>query len=218
MSEELAQDHSAKIEDVAGEITYAAEGAYKFLLERREAALAAAIAPLHAERLALAVEYASIGEAAQNLEKLLPSTAREAQREADRLTVAGKHKEAQAKIKEAEEAASAPATMKARQQAISARIEAIADERQVIARRIFETWYAECQNVVRAAETGLFITLLDGLTASFYEYQERTGTGGTIDRPFSFLVKVGYIIGLTADERSAEWNSGSRWYGGRVRR
>ncbi len=109
----------------------------------------------------------------------------------------------------------APGAMNERQRVITARIEAIAGERQTIARRIFETWYAECQTVVRAAEHGLFCTLLDGLKASFYEFQDRTGTGGTLDRPFSFLVQDHYLSNLTADEHSAEWNSGSRWYSGR---
>jgi hypothetical protein len=206
-----------EIQDVCGEITGTAEAAFDTLIERRDRQYADAIEPLNAEEKSLRQEYASIEEAAASLELLLPATAREAQREADRLAVAGQHAEARAKLAEAEQAANAPGAMRQRQQEIGVRLTAIEEERKTIARRIFETWYAECQAVVRAGETGLFITLLDSLKASFYEYQERTGTGGTLDRPFSFLVKDSLIQNLTAPDRSQEWVSGSRWYGGRVR-
>jgi hypothetical protein len=222
MQEEMTQDHSAEIEnpdteveDCADEIVGTLEAAFDLLIERREAALTAAGAPLDAEKESLRQEYTSIGEAAQSLELLLPAKARIAQSEADQFTVVGKSEEAKAKLEEMRQAENAPEVMRARQREIAARIQALEAEKQSAARTIFETtWYSEAQSVVRAAERGLFCTLLDGLKASFYEYQERTGTGGTLDRPFSFLVKDLHLQNLTAPERSEEWQAGSRWYGG----
>ncbi len=134
------------------------------------------------------------------------------------LTLAGDAEGAEAKLAEAEEAANAPASMTDRQRAIHARIEEIDSERKAGRQaHLRYVVYADVQSVVRAAERGLFCTLLDGLKASFYEYQERTGTGGTVDRPYSFLVKDSHLSNLTAHERSAEWNSGQRWYSGRTR-
>jgi hypothetical protein len=198
--------------DAAEEVGGTLQAAFDLLIERRDRQYAEAIAPLDAESETLELECASIGEARVNLELLLPAKAREAQRAADALLLAGKHEEAAAKLTEAEDAANAPEAMKERQREISARIEAIEAEKQAAARRIFSTWYAETQTVVRAAERGLFCTLLDGLKASFYEYQERTGTGGTLDRPHNTLIKLSTLTDLTAPERSEEWTAGNRWY------
>jgi hypothetical protein len=215
---EVKEPKDTEVEDCADEIGGTAEGAYDLLIERREAALAVAIAPLHAEKESLLAEYRSIGEAAQNLENLLPATARVAQAEADKLMVAGQHEAAQVKIKEAEEAANAPGAMRARQGEIANRLEAIEAEKQTAARRIFGEWYEkDVQPVVRAAEHGLFITLLDGLRESFVEYEQRTGTGGTLTQPFSGLVQNRHIENLTAPDRSDSWVAGSRWYAGRTR-
>jgi len=51
------------------------------------------------------------------------------------------------------------------------------------------------------------VTLLNGIEDSMIDYQARTGSGGN-------LVKLSHRTNLTADERSAEWKAGSRWYGG----
>ena len=206
-----------EVQDVAEEITGTLQAAFDLLIERRETAFAEAIKPLDAERDTLEQESASIGEDRVNLERLLPAKAREAQRAADALTLAGDAEGAEAKLQEAQEAANAPAAMIERQREISARIDAVEAEKQATARRIFSTCYAEAQSVVRAAERGLFCTLLEGLKASFYEFQERTNTGGTLDRPYSFLVRPSHITNLTAPERSEEWTAGNRWYsaGGR---
>jgi nucleoid-associated protein YgaU len=201
-----------EIQDVAEEIGGTLAAAFEVLIQRRDTAYAAAIEPLDAEDQSLREEYVSLGDAARNLEKLLPATAREAQRAADALLLAGKADKAEVKLQEAQQADSAPEAMKERQREITARIEAIEAEKQAAARRIFSTCYAEAQSVVRAAERGLFCTLLDGLKASFYQFQERTGTGGTFDHPYSFLVKDSHLQNLTAPERSEEWTAGSRWY------
>ena len=145
---------------------------------------------------------------------LLPAKARIAQYEADKLTVSGKSEEAKAKLKEMREAERAPETMHARQREIVSRIETIEEEKKAEARRIFQEWYADVQHVIRAAEHGLFIVLLDQLESSFYSYQESTGTG-TSDNRQRPLLHQGLIAGLTAPERSIEWRSGQRRYGGR---
>jgi hypothetical protein len=196
-----------EVQNVCDEIGGAAERAYNLLLKRRKDAFAAAIEPLDAEKESLTREHGAIGEAARNLELLLPARAREAQRDADRLMLDGKHEEAAAKIAEAEEAAAAPEAMKERQREISARIEAIAGERKAIATRCFEAWYAELQHVIRASERGLFIELLDKTRDEMYTFQERHGLQG--------LIKDSHLSGLTADEHSVEWKAGQRWYEGR---
>ena len=217
MTTELETREEMGVEDACEEISITASEAFKFLIERREAALAAAIAPLDAEEQSLRQEYVSIGDAARSLELLLPAKARIAQSEADQLTVAGKSEEAKAKLEEMRQAESAPTAMRERQKEIAERIEAIEGEKRAIARRIFETWYSECQAVVRAGETGLFITLLNGLRESFVEYEQRTDTGGTLTHPFSGLVQNRHLENLTAPDRSDSWVAGSGWYGGRTR-
>jgi hypothetical protein len=103
--------------------------------------------------------------------------------------------------------------MTERQREISARIEAIDAEKQAAARRIFRTWHSDCQAIIRPVEHGLFVVLLDGLQRSFYDFQTRTNTAG--DGVRNTLFRLGDIANLTAGERSPEWLSGNRWYGGR---
>lgn len=214
MSVETIQDTGTEIiKDVAEELRDSLQEAYDVLIERRDRQYADAIEPLDVEAEALRQEHVSLGAAARNLELLLPATAREAQREADRLMLDGKHEEAAAKIAEAEEARSAPAAMKERQQAITARIAAIESEKKDAARRVFRSWHQDCQKIIRPIERGLFVTILDGLQDSFYEFQARTGTAG--DGVLNTLFKLGDITDLTANEHSLEWKSGHRWYGGR---
>ena len=58
--------------------------------------------------------------------------------------------------------------------------------------------------------------MLDKSRDEMYAYQNRHGLQGTLDHPYSFLVKDSHLQNLTAHERSTEWNSASQWYGGRV--
>lgn len=201
--EQHVQD--TEVQDMAEEIGGTLDAAFDLLIERRDRQYADAIEPLDAERDALEIEAASIGDARRNLELLLPAKAREAQRASDALMLAGKHEAAEAKLQEAEDAANAPSAMTDRQREISARCEAIEQEKKAIARRIFESWYPDVQRVIRAAEHGLLVTLLDGVEDSMNDFQARTG--GT-------LIKLFHTVGLTADERSPEWLAGNRWYGG----
>jgi len=215
MTEQLEVLQDREIQSIAQEISDTLQEALNILVERRDTAYAAAIKPLDSEAELLAKESSAITEAAQNLEALLPAQAREAQRQADVLLLGGKHEAAQVKMAEQREAEAAPAKMRERQREISKRLETIGEEKKGIARRTFESWYGEAQSVVRAAEGGLFCTLLDGLRKSFYAYQESTDTGATLDQPYGFLVKDFILTNLTAPANSKEWRSGNLWYGGR---
>ena len=171
-----------QIVEMAENVTSLFDQTFTELIERRDAEYNTAIAPLDAERESLTQEHGAIGEASANLEKILPARAREAQREADVLTVAGKHEEAEAKIAEAEDAKRAPSAMNDRQREIDERIAVIDREKRAIARRVFEQWYAELLPVCRAAERGFLVILLDGLEDSFTEFMAETGTGATNNR------------------------------------
>jgi len=199
------ETQDTEVQDVAEEIAGTLQAAFALLIERRDRQYAEAIEPLDVERDTLEQESASIGEARVNLERLLPAKAREAARAADALLLAGKREASEAKLAEAAEAANAPEAMKERQREISARCEAIEQEKKAIARRIFESWYPDAQRVIRAAEHGLLVILLDGVEDSMNDYQARTG---------ETLIKLFHRTNLTAPERSPEWQAGNRWYGG----
>lgn len=208
MQEETLLDRSA-VEDIAEEISGTLQGAFDILVERRDTAYADAIGGLESEAAELRKEYAAIEKAAGDLAAVLPAQAREAQRQADVLLLAGKHQEAQAKLAEQREAETAPAIMKARQRAISARLEQVAGEKQAIAKTVFEQFYLEAQQIVRAVETGFFVALLDGLERDSYDFQQRTGI------PTNPILQQNRLAGLTAPERSIEWRTGQKWYKGR---
>jgi hypothetical protein len=203
-----------EISDLALGISDLFEGAFSSLIARRNERYNAAIQPLDAEREALEQESAAIGVAARSLELLLPAKARIAQHEADELLVAGKPAEAAAKVREMREAQRAPEDMKTRQREISARIEAIQEAKRAAAHRIFETWHGDCQAIIRAAEHGLFITLLEGLRDSFWEFQTITDTAAKVVGGRE-LFTVGHLTSLTADENSPEWLAGNKFYRGR---
>ena len=215
MIEQLdSQIQDTEVQDVAEEIGGILQAAFDVLIHRREAAFATAIEPLDAEKESLTQEHVAIEEARVNLERLLPARSRVAQSEADALLLAGKHEAAQVKLAEAEEAANAPAAMTERQREISARIEAIEREKKTIARRIFESWYADVKHIIRAAEHGLFVTLLNGVEDSMIDFRTRTGTTSP-NGLTGGLFHSGHVVGLTANDRSPEWQAASRWYGGR---
>lgn len=211
------QGQDTEIQDAAEEITGTLQAAFDILIERRNSKYAAAIAELDAEIETLGQERAAIGEAAQNLAELLPARVRVAQAEHDRLLLAGDREGAAVKLAEQKEAEAAPGAMSARKSEISARIEAIEAEKREIAKGVFASWHAELQSIIRATEHGLFLDLLDSARAAMYAYQERHGLGSTLADPYGFLVKDSHLQNLTAPERSAEWASGHRWYGGRGR-
>ena len=208
------QEPDTGIVEMVAAITDVFSDTFAALIERRDLQYADAIAPLNAEQEALAQEHQSIEADAQNLEGLLESRARVSLYEADCLKLEGKHEEAQAKLAEMEAAKNAPALMRERQRGISARIEAIAGEKTTIAKSVFQEWYCECQHVIRNAEHGLFITLLDGLRADFFRFESSVRNG---DASPNLLYGSNHITGLTAGENSEEWQAGTRWYSGRAR-
>ena len=216
MSEQAEQATDSEIQVMADEISAELKGAFDLLIEQRDTAYADAIAPLDAERANLAEEYSALSQASQNLEKLLPAMAREAQRQADALLVAGRIEESEAKAAEAQQAAHGLETMRIRQQEISSRLESIEEAKKAQARRVFRSWHSECKRLIRPLEHGLFVVILDGLQQSFFEFQAVTDTVG--DGVLNTLFTIGDITDLTADERSPEWQSGTRWYSGRGRR
>jgi hypothetical protein len=206
------QEQDTEIQSVVAEITATLQAAFDILIQRRDSVYAAAIAPLEIERENLAKEYAAITEAGQSLAELLPAKARIAEAEHDRLLLAGDREGAAKRLAEQKEAEHAAEAMRARQQEIFSRIEAIREEKKGQARRIFANWYLDCQKVVRPVERGLFVVILDGLQKSFYDFQSSTDTAGD---GVNTLFNIGHIAGLTSDERSEEWKAGQRWYRGR---
>ena len=208
MAEQLEKT-SDEIQGLCDEITSAMEGAYAALLECRESEIVAATLSLVAEEAALRQERADIEEASGNLESLLPAQQREAQRQADAALLAGRLEEAEEKRQEYETARRAPEAMNQRQCNIALRLEAIANERQVIAKGIFETWISDLQKIIRASERGLFLGLLDKAHDELYTFQEQHGLPG------SGLLTAALSTGLTAPESSLEWKSGTNWYSGR---
>jgi DNA repair exonuclease SbcCD ATPase subunit len=186
------------------------------LVEQRDSRYENEIAPLAREQEALIRESASIAEAAANLKALLPARERVARRAADELLLSGQTEAAQSKLTEAEQAAQAPATMKSRRRELLARLEAIDSEKRSIAKNVFQQWYAECVTVHRAIEHAHFIVFLDGLKQAFFDFEQRTDAfAKTVGDPGLFT--AGHLTGLTSDERSPEWSSASKWYGGRRR-
>jgi len=140
-------------------ITVTVEGA----LQELRSTYAEAVSALESERVTLENESQAILKAADHLRLLLPAKAREAQRAADVLLLAGKGDEAQAKIAEQQEAERAPAEMEQRRLAIADRISAIDDEKRTIARKVFREWFPGLRLVLLAEQRAL----VDGMDAAW---------------------------------------------------
>jgi hypothetical protein len=209
----MEQEVTLEIGEMAKHITNVFDQTLDALIERRDSQYADAIEPLDAERENLVKEHTAIGQAAHDLEELLPAKARQAQREHDELLLSGKRDEAAVKLEEMREAERTPEVMRARQSEISARIEALDGEKRAAARRIFAQWYIECQTVHRAVERAHFIVFLDGIKQAFFDFQQCTDTGAKKIGD-SGLFNVRHLSALTADERTPEWASGTKWYSG----
>ncbi|MGA2250996.1 hypothetical protein [Terracidiphilus sp.] len=110
-------------------------------LEQFSATYDAAVSGLESECANLENESQGLLKAAEDLRLVIPAQAREAQREADALLLAGKCKEAEARYAEQQRAEAAPSVMEKRRGAIAARLEAIQDEKRTIGRRIFKEWF-----------------------------------------------------------------------------
>lgn len=186
------------------------------LIALRDSAYANAIGALDSELEALAKEHAQLQTAIYDIEAMLPAKARLTQHEADQLLLSGEpdaRQDAKAKMNELRELQSKPELLRLQQRECIARSEAIASEKRGVAKQVFETWYTEeVQPTVRVFERGLFITLLEGLSKGFYEFQDRVGMSAWDNRTRP-LLHQGYLTGLTAEGRSAEFAAGHKWYG-----
>src|ERR1700722_2619589 len=125
------------------------------LLQELRTTFAGAVAGLNVERVNLENESQGILKAADELNLLLPAKAREAERAADALLLAGKHEAAQAKRDEQQQAEAAPAEMEQRRATIAGRIEEINAEKSTIARRIFQEWFPQLRTVLVAEQQTL---------------------------------------------------------------
>lgn len=118
------------------------------LLEQFHTTNDAAVSGLESERANLENESQGLLKAAEDLRPFLPAQAREAQREADALLLAGKRKEAEARYAEQQRAEAAPAEWETRRAAIAARLKQIEAEQKAIARRVFQDWFPALRAVL----------------------------------------------------------------------
>jgi hypothetical protein len=214
-------------EEIARRIKDAIQGIIPQLEAERDRQYEREIAPLNEEFKQLSLEAADIAEAEDRLKELLPAKARECQREADGLLLAGKPEEAREVLAEMQEAENTPAAMATRMRELEERAgDEIPREKRRIARRAFYEWRDKLEIVIRTVEHGLFIDLLNGVHSSSDEFQVRTGLK---DRTGDFFGITSFDTAeearehdrrptLTAPEDSEEWKSGHDWYGGSSRR
>lgn len=210
-------DADAGVQPLADRIKSVFDDALAELIEKRDQLYADAIAPLELEASQLSAEYDELEARIQALEAILPAKERVIRHEADLLIVSGAAnatQDAKAKMAELKELQHKPLAMREQQKEIRARLDEIQAEKRTIARQVFEDWYAKVQPVIRASERGLFITLLEGLSKDFYQFQDRVGmvTLNNRERP---LLTQNHFSNLTADGRSPEWAAGTHWYGNR---
>jgi anthranilate/para-aminobenzoate synthase component I len=198
IAEQKTQD--TEIEDAAASLTQHFEDCFQLLVNRRNAARDAGYKPLDEEIMHLAEESGTIEDDLRNLEGLLESKVRVAQHEADELRLAGQHGEAEERLEEMRAAQQAPEAMRARQQELEQRAQAIEEEKRKIDERTLSTFFEEAKPLIRAGE-GLFF-LLDRVEA--YLQQETPG-----------YVSNNLLNALTSDEGGAAWRSGQKWYRGR---
>jgi len=129
------------------------------LLQELRTLYTAATATLDAERAALEADSQKTLKTAHELRLPLPAQAREAQRQADKLLLAGKPEEADAKYALQRLAERAPAEMERRASAISARLWEIVSEKKVIARHVFQEWLPRFREALVEEQR----TMCDGL-------------------------------------------------------
>jgi hypothetical protein len=162
----------------------------------------------------LGAEYSRIQKNIEEQKILGPANDRLTRHEADKLLFSGSPtamQDAQNKLEDMQYGKDNTVELDARMAEIHDRLQSIQVERRAVAKQVFENWFAKVQPVVRAAEHGLFITLLDGLKQGFEQYQQDTNTGISNNRERPLRLQ-GYVADLTADVRSPEWAAGVRWY------
>jgi erythromycin esterase-like protein len=183
------------------------------LLQQLRDTYTKAVSKLASERDKLEQESAEIQAAANELKLLLPAKAREAERAADVLLLAGKPAEAQAKRKEQQSAERAPAEMEQRCRAITVRCGQIEAEKEAIARRVFAEWYPKLRAAL-VAEQLESVTALDKARDGIARW---AGERGLAAQPGGIL-KALWEDDLTASDRGPERPLFERlriWFGGR---
>ncbi len=210
----MTEDTQETITDsLADAITKLFDTALEQLIALRDERYADAIEDLEHEAAALAKEYGQLEADIASLEAVLPSKERLTQHQIDTLLVEGKRYEVKDKLSELAAHKHKLVAKRERQKEIkTAKLGDIDSEKQAATREVFDAWHSNVvQPTIRAAEHGLFVTLLNGLEQSLYEFQASTGTGMSDNRQRP-LLHQGHITSLTADGRSPEWAAGHRWY------
>src|ERR1035441_313097 len=152
------------------------------LIALRDERYADTLKEFERESEALAKEYGELEVGIKDIEATLPAKTRLNQHDVDVLLVSGKRYAVRDKLAELEVVKSELVAMKERLGVIQDRFLSIDQEKCDIAKQVFETWYTKVRPVIRSAERGLLITLLQGLEQSFYQYQASTGMGTSDNR------------------------------------
>ena len=182
------------------------------LLQQLRDSYTTATAKLASERAKLEEESAAIQAASQELRLLLPAKARETERAADVLLLAGEPEAAQAKREEQQSAERAPAKLEQRRRAIAVQCDQIEAAREAIARRVFADWFPELRGALVAEQLAL-VDALDAAWTGIVRFSGETGTGG-----IGGILKASMENDLTARDQGPERAIYGRlvsWFGGR---
>ena len=201
---EVKEPKDMTAEEMARSIRDFIRDSFAILNERRETGYAAACVPLDEEMTALADESADIEVKSQGVLERMASAERVKRFEADQLVMQGKDAEAREKLAELEEIHAAPAVIEERRLEIATRYAQIESEKRTALQRADEDFREASIVLIGGSETGL-ATLLDETRAILNNLEAQLGV--TLYSPAD----------LTAGERSSEWNTLHRLYGGRVR-
>jgi len=212
MSMGMATDDTQLVASIAETLARPFDSALAQLTRLLDVRYASAIEGLEHEAEALAEEYGLLEEGIRAIEDVLPSEGRLIQHQVDQLLHDGKGQDAKDKLAELAALRSKPGVLRQRMSEIQDRFQSIDHERHDIARETFNKWHGElvCP-IIRTAERGLFLTLLEGISDSMYQFQASTATNRS-DNKQRPLLNQGHFSSLTADGRSAEWAAGHRWY------
>ena len=183
----------------------------RMLLELRTTFAAATLA-LDTERAKLEAESQGILKQANDLKQKLAAQGREAERQADKLLLAGKPAESAAKYALQRLAESAPGKLEDRRRTIAVRCGQIAAEEEAIARRVYDQWYPGLHATLVAEQTAM-CDALDSAWGGIQRYAGETGIGG-----IGGIIKANSENDLTARDHGEEKPIYGRlvdWFGGR---
>ena len=183
----------------------------RMLLELRTTFAAATLA-LDTERANLEAESQGILKQANDLKQKLAAQGREAERQADKLLLAGKPAESAAKYALQRLAESAPGKLEDRRRTIAVRCGQIAAEEEAIARRVYDQWYPGLHAALVAEQLSM-CDALDAAWTGIVRYAGETGTGG-----IGGIIKANLENDMTARDQGPERAIYGRlvaWFGGR---